>query len=61
LGDTICIYAKLLKTGTTSMTYHIKTFVTRRDTSIRELVTQANFTYVKVDNHGKSTPIIKGH
>lgn len=57
IGDVICIYARLIKIGTTSIQYHLKTYVTRKDTCIRELVTEADFTYVKIGPDGKPAKI----
>lgn len=57
IGDVICIYAKLIKIGTTSIQYHLKTYVTRKDTGSRELVTEAEFTYVKIGQDGKPARI----
>jgi acyl-CoA thioesterase YciA len=57
IGDTICIYAKLIKLGNTSLKLNIKTYVTRKYTENRELVTQAEFTYVNIGDNGKPTPI----
>ena len=61
VGDVICIYAKLLKTGTTSLRFNIRTYVTRKDTHVRELVTQADFTYVNIGVDGKPKSISKSH
>ena len=59
IGDTICIYAKLIKLGNTSLKLNIKTYVTRKYTENRELVTQAEFTYVNIGDNGKPSPIQK--
>ena len=52
IGDTVCVYAKKIKKGNTSIKYSIKTYVTRRNTNHREKVTEAIFTYVKVNEDG---------
>ena len=57
IGDTICIYAKLIKLGNTSLKLNIKTYVTRKYTDNRELVTQAEFTYVNIGEDGKPKAI----
>ena len=59
VGDVLCIYAKRLRIGKTSVTFNMKTYVTRRNTDNRELVTKANFTFVKVNEHGIPTPILE--
>ena len=61
VGDVICIYAKLLKIGNTSLSYNIKTYVTRKETHLRELVTEAVFTYVKIGPDGKPSSINKNY
>jgi acyl-CoA thioesterase YciA len=57
VGDVLCIYAKKLRLGKTSVCFNMKTYVTRRNTNKKELVTEAKFTFVKVDDNGKPTPI----
>jgi len=57
IGDVICIYAKQNKIGKTSVSFHIKTYVTRRNTGIRELVTEADFIYVKIGENGTPSKI----
>ena len=57
IGDTICIYAKLIKLGNTSLKLNIKTYVTRKYTDNKELVTQAEFTYVNIGEDGKPRAI----
>ena len=61
VGDVICIYAKLLKTGNTSLRFNIRTYVTRKETHTRELVTEAEFTYVNIGIDGKPKTISKSH
>ena len=61
VGDVICIYAKLLKTGNTSLSFNIRTYVTRKETHTRELVTEAEFTYVNIGIDGKPKTINKSH
>lgn len=58
VGDTLCVYAKHIKTGRTSISFHITTYVTRQGCGPREKVTEADFTYVHIDKHGKSKPIV---
>lgn len=57
VGDVICIYARLLRTGNTSLSFNIRTYVTRKDTHVREIVTQAEFTYVSIGIDGKPKSI----
>ncbi len=53
VGDTVCCYAKLLSTGTTSMLIKVEVWVTRRFTLNNEKVTEGLFTFVAVDDDGK--------
>ena len=57
VGDVVCVYAKLVKQGRTSVAFHLKTYVHPLKSSHRELVTKADFTYVNVGPDGKPTPI----
>ncbi|NBH63929.1 acyl-CoA thioesterase [Francisella noatunensis subsp. noatunensis] len=59
VGDTICIYAKIVNIGNTSLKLHLKTYVTRKYTEKRDLVTQADFSYVNIGDNGKPKPINK--
>ena len=44
--DVVCVYAGLIRTGTTSITVRVEAWVIRRNQTDRILVTQGNFTYV---------------
>ncbi len=57
VGDFICCYAKLLKVGRTSLTIFIETYATDELSTERRLVTEAVFTYVAIDTHGKPVPV----
>ncbi|MDP1573797.1 MAG: acyl-CoA thioesterase [Coxiellaceae bacterium] len=57
VGDFICCYAALLKTGRTSMTVLIQTFSTDELTGERRHVTEGIFTYVSIDDKGKPKPL----
>ena len=59
VGDTLCIYAKHIKTGKTSITFHLTAFVTRGGVGPHEKVTEADFTYVHIGENGKPTGVIK--
>ena len=49
VGDTLCCYVKLLKTGNTSLTVKIESWAKRQfDDKARVLVTEGEFTYVAV-------------
>ena len=57
VGDTLCCYAKLIHQGRTSMKYHLAAFVKRQGFGEREKVTQAEFTFVAINDKGMPTPI----
>lgn len=58
VGDTLCCYVEYVKQGRTSITVHIETWVNREyDKDKRILVTQGDFTYVKVDDDRHPIPI----
>jgi acyl-CoA thioesterase YciA len=47
IGDVMCIYADLIRVGTTSIAVHVEAWVIRNNQSApRLLVTEGNFTYV---------------
>ena len=48
VGDTLCCYVEHLKSGRTSMTVKIETWVAREYSETREIVTEGTFTYVAV-------------
>ncbi|WP_084645234.1 acyl-CoA thioesterase [Francisella uliginis] len=51
LGDVVRAYAKLINIGTTSLKLNLRTYVIRKNSYMRELVTQAEFIYVKIDEN----------
>lgn len=53
VGDTLCCYVKLIKTGKTSLTVKIETWVSRQYNESREKVTEGIFTYVAVSSDRK--------
>jgi acyl-CoA thioesterase YciA len=57
VGDVMCVYARLIRIGTTSMTVGIEAWVIRRNQTERILVTEGNFTYVAVDEKGRPRPV----
>ncbi len=53
VGDVVCCYADILKTGTTSIAVLIQAWVLKdRDPDSRVLVTEGTFTYVAIDDKG---------
>jgi len=58
VGDLISCYAKVTKTGNTSITTHVEVYAERkRDDDICIKVTEANLTYVAVDKNRKPRPV----
>jgi acyl-CoA thioesterase YciA len=53
VGDTVCCYAKHLKTGKTSMQFEISVYCAQEGFHNRKMVTQAIFTYVAINEHGE--------
>lgn len=60
VGDTVCVYADLLKTGKTSMTFKIIVWATGLyEPNEYHLVTSALFTYISLDKEGR--PFVLKH
>lgn len=56
VGDVLCAYADLIKTGRTSLTYRIEAWV-ERGGGTRIKVTEGVFTYVAIEKSGVSRPL----
>ncbi len=59
VGDVVCCYADLERVGKTSMTFRIEVWTIRRDSFVREKVTEGVFTYVAIGPDGRPRPIPK--
>ncbi len=53
VGDVVACYADIVRTGRTSITVEVETFVHRREDDSRVKVTQGSFVYVALDAHGR--------
>jgi acyl-CoA thioesterase YciA len=53
VGDVVCVYTNITKTGRTSVIVDVETWVLRRYPGERTRVTEANFVLVAVDEEGK--------
>lgn len=53
VGDVLCIYAKVLKVGRTSLGIGIEAWVLRDRVGAREKVTEALFTFVAIGQDGR--------
>jgi acyl-CoA thioesterase YciA len=57
VGDLVSVHANLVKIGRTSITVHLEAWVLRRREQRSILVTDGNFTYVSIDDHGQPQAI----
>ncbi len=53
VGDLVCCYATVLKTGRSSITIKIQVWVNRMRYGTREQVTEGIFTFVALDENGQ--------
>lgn len=64
VGDTVCVYGRVVKVGTTSITIELEVWVSKSwaenpDESARRMVTEANFIYVAIDGEGNKRKVDK--
>ncbi|WP_281857888.1 acyl-CoA thioesterase [Litoreibacter halocynthiae] len=52
VGDLVSVYTKIVKTGRTSLTMHVETWVRRQRTSELVMVTEGDFTFVAIKDSG---------
>ena len=57
VGDVVCVYTLIAKTGRTSITVNVEAHVLRRNQGERVRVTDAEFVMVAVDEAGKPRPV----
>lgn len=57
VGDEVSLYATLVRQGRTSMTIHVDAWRRPRESEVSEKVTEANFTFVALDDQGRPVPI----
>jgi len=57
VGDVVSCYADLERVGKTSMTFLIEVWTLRRDSFVREKVTEGVFTYVAIGPDGRPREI----
>lgn len=58
VGDEVSLYADLVRTGRSSMQIHVEAWRRERDRETGEKVTEAEFTFVALDNQGRARPIV---
>ena len=57
VGDVVCCYTDLARTGRTSLTLRVEAWVLRQRLGDRIQVTSADFTYVALDADGRPRPL----
>ena len=57
VGDVLCVYTSLERVGRTSMRIHVEAWARRFHSRVREKVTDAHFTFVAIDESGRSRPV----
>jgi acyl-CoA thioesterase YciA len=60
VGDTLEFYTEVESVGRTSMKIHVEAWARRFQTRTHEKVTDANFTFVAIDDNGRPRPIPAG-
>ena len=59
VGDVVCCYCDLARSGRTSITFHVEVWVLRQGQGERIKVTSADFTYVALDGDGRPRPVVE--
>ena len=57
IGDLVSCYATVIRVGTSSIQVEVETYVRRRESGDRVLVTDGLFTFVAIDRQGKPRPV----
>lgn len=57
VGDVVSVFADTVRVGRTSLTVRVEAWVMRRNENVALLVTDGNFTYVAIDDHGRPQPV----
>jgi acyl-CoA thioesterase YciA len=57
VGDELSVYGKLIASGRTSMTIAVEAWKRDRHEDLSVKVTEANFTFVAIDENGRPRPI----
>ena len=53
VGDEVSLFASLVRTGRTSMQIHVEAWRRSRDSDDSQMVTEATFTFVALDEEGQ--------
>ena len=57
VGDVLCVYAEIEKTGRTSITMGLEAWALRRQDGEQVRVTEGRFVYVALDSEGRPRPV----
>jgi acyl-CoA thioesterase YciA len=57
VGDTVCCYTEIARLGQTSITLDVEVWVLRQGQGERVKVTEAEFTFVAIDEDGRPRPL----
>lgn len=57
VGDEVSLFADLVRSGRSSMYIHVQAWRRQREYEVSEQVTQATFTFVALDENGRSRAI----
>lgn len=57
VGDVLCVYTDIVKTGHTSMTIQLGAWALRHRFGERVKVTEGTFTFVSLDDQGRPKPL----
>jgi acyl-CoA thioesterase YciA len=57
VGDVLCVYTEIGHVGRSSFKIHVEAWAQRFMTTNMELVTDAEFTFVAIDDAGKPRPV----
>ncbi|MBH0237412.1 acyl-CoA thioesterase [Methylobrevis albus] len=57
VGDEVTVWAELVKTGRTSMSFHVSAWRRPRESDRITKVTDADFTFVALDSDGRPRPV----
>ena len=60
IGDVLCVYTQVTRVGNTSLEVHVEAWVQRDRSRKTVKVTQANFTFVALDEEGRPRPVERG-
>lgn len=57
IGDILCVYAEIEKSGRTSITVHLEAWALRERMGERVKVTEGQFVFVALDDDGRPRPL----